>query len=112
MAKQATKKTTNNGKPVTPPVETPPVETPPVETPPVVTPPVETPPVETPPVETPPVEMQEDVDMEHQKKALEIMQEHNLNEVFYVGGYYFSKKENALNALKTYKEDKLETFKK
>jgi hypothetical protein len=120
MAKKTTEKTKIQKPPVnqqhmetkTPPVE---VETPTVkvETPPVE---VETPPIE---VETPPVEIEAPpavappigVGKKHTKKALEIMQKHNLQEVFYVNGYFFSKREKAENAAKRL-ESKLETYKK
>jgi hypothetical protein len=103
MAKQKTETKDNPvvETPQEPVVETPQepvVETP--QEPPV--PPVE---VETPPV--PPVEISQKLEI----AAAEIMKKHNIKEVFYVGGYFFTKKENAESALKNNPDSKLETFK-
>lgn len=105
MAKQ-TKQTDNKPANVIPPVKNsiPPVElTPPVE----VAPPVESP---APPAKDTKPEKPKKVESKHRDIALEIMKKHNIKEVYCVNGYFFTKKENASNALRQYPESKLETF--
>jgi hypothetical protein len=108
MEKQ-TNKTGN--KPVTKPVEP---QTAPEETQAVSPVEPQTPPEETqasPPVKesTPPAV--KTTGNKRQKTASEIMQKHNVEEVYCVNGYFFTKKENAEAALRNYPESELETFK-